>query len=399
MDRARTWIKGNPTNAAFAALAVVTTAVLLVLLARGKLDGEGAAALIVVVLICAYLSLAGREMAVDRAMAWIKENPTNAAFAGLALGTTAVVVVLLARGKLDGAGAAALIVVVIICALLSVAGRELIDRIVKLGPVEFSPPADLPGPESAPNMPPGTRADAPEKRVASPWTRMRVTAEQQWQYEQATIMLVRLRQQGQLQSDGQVEKFRGLILDTGEAALNEQQFAKGLDILKLLEPMREKTANELLSLGTAHLWMIDEEYIVDGRREEYLKRALRYLQEATRSDTTSAIAFWTLGYVNDEIGRHRPAIDAKQEAIRLDLTFLPWANWHIAISLLKLAKQHQAWDEVELAGARADEAMQKITQIPPGPWWQELFEDDELGELQENPNHRAEFQRLYESRA
>ena len=143
--RAKTWITENPINAAFAALALGTIAVVVVLLVRGKLDGAGAAALIVVVIICAYLSVVGRELAMDRAMAWTKENPTNAVFGGLALGTIAVVVVLLARGKLDGAGAAALIVVVIICALLSVAGRELVDRLVKLGPVEFSPRVDFPG--------------------------------------------------------------------------------------------------------------------------------------------------------------------------------------------------------------------------------------------------------------
>lgn len=389
IDSAIAWMRRNPTNAASAALAVVTTTVLLVLLALGKLDGVGAAALIVVVLICAYLSLAGREVAMDRAMAWIKENPTNAAFAGLALGTTAVVVVLLARGKLDGAGAAALIVVVIICALLSVAGRELVDRIVKLGPVEFSPRVDLPGPTFDQNLASGVTF-APGG--ASPWESTPMTSGQRWHYEQATTMLAHLRQHGQLQGDRQLQKFRDLILEVGEAALNEGEFAKGLDILKLLEPVREKTANELLSLGTAHLWSIYGDDIGKEQHQGYLKKALLYLEKTTRADPTHAMAFWSLGYVYDELERYPPAISSNEEARRLDPRLLPWANWHIAISLLKLAKLVNVAD----AAAKTGEAMGMLQAIPPGLWWQPLYDDGELEELRRHAYYGEIFRRLFE---
>ena len=333
-------------------------------------------------------------------LAWIMRNSVTAAFTALTVLTIAVLGVLLARGKLDGEGAAVLMVVVAICALLAVGGSDLIDRIVKFGPLELSGTAsaqeELPEPLADPNVRSNPTWEIPtDVSDASPWIRTPMTPYERWQYEQATIRLVRLRQQGQLQKAGRLEQFRGLILDVGEAALNELEFAKGLDMLRLLESLGEKTVEELLSLGTAYLWAAPED---KQQRQKYLRKALLYLEETSRADRTSAITFWTLGYVYDELERYPAAISANEEAIRLDLKFLPWANWHIAISLLKLAKQQQEMGNAEEATAKTNEAMEKVEEIPPGLWWQDLREDEELEDLRDHSDYKDKFSRLAKRR-
>ena len=187
-------------------------------------------------------------------------------------------------------------------------------------------------------------------------------------------------------------------MDVGEAALNDGEFTRGLDILRLLEPITSKTPRELLSLGTAYLWAALDQKVSEEQRSEHLKKALVSLEDASREDKTRAITFWTLGFVYDELRRYPPAIEANEEALRLDPRFLPWANWHIAISLLKLAKLQQDMGDHGEAAAKTGAAMAKLQAIPSGLWWDELEKDPDLQELRDHPTHGPNLSELANER-
>lgn len=332
----------------------------------------------------------------------ITTQPVNTAFIALTIASVVVFGVLLVQKKLDGEGAAALIVVIIIAALLAVGGQELLDRIVKLGPLELSAPENLPQVEGNPAVTGNQIVDISD---ASPWTSTQMTSREKWQYEQETILLAHLRQRGQL-TGAKVKGVRGRIFKVGEAALHSGDFAKGLDLLRLLEPLPDKTARELLSIGMAYFWTGLEQreeppygyVLAKNQLRHHLEEALRHLEDVSRLDPSNAIVHWTIGYVCDELERFPEALSANARAKEADLRFLPWANWHIAVSLLKMAKQEKSMGRAQQATAKTDEAIKALREIPSGFWWNELWEDDELEDLRKDRNYVETFKALYNSR-
>jgi tetratricopeptide (TPR) repeat protein len=104
------------------------------------------------------------------------------------------------------------------------------------------------------------------------------------------------------------------------------------------------------------------------------------LKAACEQDDTNPVAFWILGWVYDELGLCEKSIEANQKTLALDPRFAPWAYWTIAVSQLKQDK--------------LDLALEALQLIPPGPWWLEMYKDEEISRLKQD----LRFGALYKER-
>jgi tetratricopeptide (TPR) repeat protein len=159
------------------------------------------------------------------------------------------------------------------------------------------------------------------------------------------------------------EDFRGLILYVGATALAMGHYTKALDILLWLKRLSDRNLNydELHLLGSAYLWSADEQKDQADRRR-HLALAVPLLKEAIEKNPYGVVATYNLGWALLSLERYEDGIEMMEKSIRLQKYYAPWAKWNIACGLKKLGKE--------------DEALKKLEEIPPGPWWRRIQDDD-----------------------
>lgn len=297
---------------------------------------------------------------------------------------------LLSGDRLGGAEAASLVGVAVVCVFLAVGGETLIGRITKLGPsgIELDPETRERVDELLFTGRPPKLEFALFEETAGPWEPSDFTPEQRWYYELGSDLLLHLQHHGidttRLSRDD-LKRFRGLTLWVGKATLIDNEPAKALDVLRRLEPLPALTPEELLHLGTAYLWMAGEPYIPESH--DYLEQARLRLAEAAEKDPGHPMIQWTLGYVYDELGYFKFAVEANKKSVEIDPKFAPWAYWNTAVSQLKLGEK--TGDQTE--------CLKALRAIPPGPWWDEVYRDEELKPLKVS-EYAYQFLHLYVER-
>lgn len=316
------------------------------------------------------------------------------AFSAVAVFIAAVVVALLCDDKLEANGAIGLLGLVVISVFLAAGGERLIRRITKFGPVEFelAPEAkddikEIMGVWNPPDiesyyfsrfLPEGS--DSSEEWPKKP---AELTETQRWYYEVGIDWVLHLDHRGlnvrQLSEDDR-DVYRRLVLWLAKAALIEATLlvivpVKSTELLKKLDPLEEKTAEELLYIGLSYLQMAP---LVDNHRK-YWERSQVALEEAIQKLPNRAETHFLLGYVYDELGYYELAINANDEAVRIDKRWVVMAYWNRAVSNLKLGNQ--------------EAALEDLKKIREGPWWQGICEDAELALLNEG-EYAIDFKKL-----
>ncbi len=317
------------------------------------------------------------------------------AFSAVAVFIAAVVVALLCDDKLEANGAIGLLGLVVISVFLAAGGERFIRRITKFGPEGFELAPEerddikaIAAVEEPPDIEKYFSRFLPEGSDSSDeWPKKpeELTETQRWYYEVGIDWVLHLDHRGlnvrQLSEDDR-EVYRRLVLWLAKAALSEATVqgvapVKFVELLKKLEPLEEKTAEELFYLGFGYLNMAP---LVDKRREDAIwERSQVALEEAIQKLPNRAETHLLLGYVYDELRYYELAINENDEAVRIDKRWAMIAYWHRAISNLKLGNQ--------------EAALEDLRKISMGPWWRVICEDSDLALLKAG-EHAIEFEKL-----
>ena len=320
------------------------------------------------------------------------------AFSAVAVFIAAVAVALLCDDKLEATEAIGLLGLVVISVFLAVGGERLIRRITKFGPVEFELAPEerddikeITGVAEQPYIESYFSRFLPSEGSESsgeewPPKPKKLSETQRWYYEVGTDLVLHLDHRGlkvrQLSEDDR-EVYRRLVLWLAKAALSEATLldivpVKPTELLKKLDPLEEKTAEELLYIGFGYLTMAPHLEREDDRRE-YLERSQVALEEAIQKLPNRAETHLLLGYVYDELRYYELAISANDEAVRIDKRWALIAYWNRAVSNLNLGNQ--------------EAALEDLRKIGEGPWWQGICDDPELAPLNEG-EYAIEFEKL-----
>lgn len=263
----------------------------------------------------------------------------------------------------------ALLVSAIVALLLAFWGKDLIPRLSKFGPsgIEFEvwqKVARLPELAELPRPTAGSAQYA--------WGSLKLTNKQSWNYEVGSSLLIYLSHSGVKAEElagRDLDRYRRLVVWVGIVALSERADSKALDILRSIEHLRDPNYDELFFLGQAYMLVARDETDQDSRTDK-LDRSAELLERAVKARPNQAHGHWTLGYVYYHLEMHPQSIEENKLAIKEDSKFLPWASWMQAASHLKLNDQDAALDALEKIG--------------PGDWWGEIWEDEDLEELQDD---------------
>ncbi len=248
--------------------------------------------------------------------------------------------------KLDGTGAAALLILVAVCVLFAFEGRHLIRQIRRIGPVEMQVWQDAVRIEDVP-LPPGMgprispEGDTPWKKVdltgQQKWA---------YELGSNLLFHLRHLgvNPGELPRREQA-RYRRLALWVARVALNEGHEYKALDVLRMVEDLPDLDYEERFYLAAAYWFVALREPTEPGgpdkpdggasQRTTGLDRARRILERAVKQSTDDPAAQWALGYIYDELGMYDQAIIADEQAISIDSRFNKWSNWCIAVSRIK----------------------------------------------------------------
>lgn len=218
---------------------------------------------------------------------------------------------------------------------------------------------------------------------------------QRWLYERAMSHYLHLKHSGvdihELEG-ADLRSYRRLILWLGKRTLHTGRFQKALDILRPVDHLRDVTHEEMFLLALAHWYLaieLDRSRDSEGTAIEndqdsvfHHMEARRLLERVITSPNREALAHFALGYVYDELREYNRAIEQNLIAVKMDpLRFHTWGYWTMAVSHLKSGDPKSAVEALEQIKSDDDD-------------WQEIWEDEELADLRNHPEHGTAFAKL-----
>lgn len=305
-----------------------------------------------------------------------------AAFTSLA-GATAFLLWQVANGRNpDGTTVASLAVTTIVSLILAIWGRDLVRRVRKIGSagVEFHVWEEI---EQIPEL-----RDAPKPPDALLGDDVAISPQQEWQYERLSSLwlhLYRLGVDATELSGLDLRRYRDMVLWLGKTALTQggTHLRKALEVLRSIENLEDLGMDESYYLAMAYFSVAHHQQFRDpeGSRAKF-QRSVDLLKQVVKEDDSDASLHWTLGYSYDELGHYNLAIRHNRKAVELDEgKYGTIGRWNEAVSLLKQAKPV--------------EALAVLSQIPESGSWDEIWEDDELAPLRDDPQFRNRFRELW----
>lgn len=221
----------------------------------------------------------------------------------------------------------------------------------------------------------------------NPFPSAQLSGPQRYEYEKLSFRLYLLFDQvkdpNQLDFEAR-ESFRRLILYVGKAAHAMGQYTKALEVLLWLNRFSDRQPNheELRVLGTAYLWAADEQSDT-ALQKSYRNEAIPLLKSAVGKNPYQTVVFYNLGWALLSLQKYDYGIRQMKKCIKLQPQYSPWAKWNIACGLKKLDRE--------------DEALRTLGEIPPGPWWDGIADDDWFKDPQQTP-FMEQFQVLSEAK-
>jgi tetratricopeptide (TPR) repeat protein len=221
----------------------------------------------------------------------------------------------------------------------------------------------------------------------NPFPSMRLTGSGIYEYERLSLRLYLLFDQvkdpNQLDWEAR-ENFRKLILHVGKAAHAMEHYTKALEVLLWLKRFsdRDPDHEESRMLGTAFLWAADEQ--TDKTRQRlYRNEAIPLLKSALGKHPYQTVTFYNLGWALLSLEKYNNGITHMRKCMKLEPRYAPWAKWNIACGLKKLNRQ--------------DDALRTLEEIPPGPWWDGIANDDWFNDPQQ-PSFMDSFNTLTQTK-
>jgi tetratricopeptide (TPR) repeat protein len=222
----------------------------------------------------------------------------------------------------------------------------------------------------ATDVEPGEPRSAAPSPADRPFAPRRLTPPQAYQYEKLSqrlnILLGQIEDVNGLEPKAR-ESCRRLVAYVGSAAIAMRHYSKALDILLNLRLFRDRELDhhELNLLGSAYLWAADEEPS-EQRKQAHLSEGALWLSKAAELNSHDVRTAYNLGWALLSLGAYPEGIKRMQDCIALRQSVAPWALWNMACGYKKLG--------------RGDDALQTLSQIQPGKWWEHIRADDWFAE-------------------
>lgn len=269
--------------------------------------------------------------------------------------------------------------------LCAIAGSDLIRKLRKLGPVEFTAgqaQAKLPTIYEDPEQPQVVLA------ADTPFPGRKLTPPEMFEYEKLSHLLYHyLEETKDPKKDLDPEtrqNYRNLIRLVGKAAHLMGHYTKSLDILRRLESFDEGDldAEELKRLGTAYIWAGFE--VEGNKRKEHWEKSVGYLNKARQKNPYDERTLYNLGWALLSLGKHQGAIECMGASMAQKPSITPWAKWNIACSQVGLDNKSAAIATLE--------------EIQPGAWWNHICKDPDFAPLQADAQLGEKFKQLCQER-
>jgi tetratricopeptide (TPR) repeat protein len=176
------------------------------------------------------------------------------------------------------------------------------------------------------------------------------------------------------------EDYRAFISRVGRAAFAMKHLTKYLDIVLHLQLFRDREldSEELFLLGHAYLCAAGEQ-LEGSKIKGYQEKSVPLLKAAMDKNPYEVKIPFNLGVALLSLENYQGGIDLMQTSIGLDKQITPWAKWNIACGLKKLNRDR--------------ETLEKLGEIPPGPWWEDIAVDGWFADPG-NPGFRDAFELL-----
>ena len=198
---------------------------------------------------------------------------------------------------------------------------------------------------------------------------------EQWLYDFATSLALRLRHEGVTTDDlngDDLRRYRKIIFWVASAALNQDEVNKALDIVKAVERLPDLERDELYVMAMVHFNVAvrDKAALRKSEYDEKIHRAAEQLRRALRQDADHAPSHFHLAYIYDDLKLYDRAIKHAELAIKFDAAYANLANWTMAVSWLKKGDRRNA--------------LAALAEIRASKFWDEIWEDEELGGLRDD---------------
>jgi tetratricopeptide (TPR) repeat protein len=176
------------------------------------------------------------------------------------------------------------------------------------------------------------------------------------------------------------DDYRTFISRVGKAAFAMKHLTKYLDVVLHLQLFRDREldSDELFLLGHAYLSAADEQ-LEDSKIKDHQEKSVPLLKAAMDKNPYEVRIPFNLGVALLSLGNYQGGIDLMVTSIKLDKRISPHAKWNIACGLKKLDKDR--------------ETLEKLREIPPGPWWEDIAADGWFADPG-NPEFREAFELL-----
>jgi len=141
------------------------------------------------------------------------------------------------------------------------------------------------------------------------------------------------------------DKILGTIRSVGTIAFYQQDYFKAISRFEKLRDLTGNSFDRSFNIGLSYLKLAEKEEALDKRRS-YFEKSLENFDLAQKLEKDDYDVYYHIAWVLDELGRFEEAINNNKKCLNLKPEFDP-AKYNIAVSLTKMGKYNEAFAELQ----------------------------------------------------
>lgn len=218
-------------------------------------------------------------------------------------------------------------------------GDDLMERLKKLGPMEFFEKKinEIYFDERFhPDPIVGRSFDSGEKIPMEEFFKYQISDLFINFLEFSNIDLMKLRNK---------DKILNIIRSVGTIAFYQQDYFRAISRFEKLRDLTGNSFDRSYNIGLSYLKLAEKEEVIDKRRS-YFEKSLENFDFAKKLDKDDYDVYYHIAWVLDDLGRFEEAINNNKKCLDLKPEFDP-ARYNIAVSLTKMGKYNEAFKELQ----------------------------------------------------
>jgi len=265
--------------------------------------------------------------------------------------------------------------VMIFLAVLYQYGNDLMERLKKLGPMEFF--------EKKINEIYLDEKFHPAKFLLN--SEKKISEEEFFKFQVSDIFINFLEFSNvNISKLKNKDKIIDILRSVGIIAFSKQDYFRAISRFEKLKELEGNSYEKSYNIGLSYLKIADKEQ--DSQKKKiYFNKSLENFKSAKDIGKDQFLVYYNIAWVLDELGNLEEAIENNRKCLQLNSEFYP-AKYNIAVSLTKKGKY--------------EEAFKQLKEIPITPAnreiWETAKEDNELKALRTNEKFGKEVMELIE---